>query len=268
MLKHISFFFLSLFIFSGAAQAQFFFQPGGQGKQKIELQLYDQQFKQKSAIPLKQLIKQQFPGLPFQSQQLAKVVLVAKSKQGGAQAALQVGQADTRVQIIDGNPFDFQKPNKYQRYTFKNPALQSTGAWKIQLQGNVKVRKVVIVFKAKQQKAIVLQYGGQHFKQSSTLFLKQKANQQFGPHILKGQKLKAVVLFAKSKQGNGTATVHIGPQQSWPQVIPGQPAKFQKPGAGNFSKIKFQIPAHAGNGNWQIELHGNIKVQKVKLVFK
>lgn len=114
----------------------------GQSRQ-IELDMGNQLFQGQNTLFLKKEIKKRYPRIRFESWDLQRVVLVAKSKGGRAQAFLKVGRFDSRVEVIDGNRFDFNNRGGFHRIPFEAPR-RDNGNWQIELQGQVKVKKVII----------------------------------------------------------------------------------------------------------------------------
>jgi len=112
--------------------------------QQIELNMGNQAFRGQSTIFLKKEIKKQFPRIQFENWDLQRVVLVAKSRGGRAQAFLQVGRFNSRVEFIDGNRFDFNNRGGFHRIPFEAPR-RDNGNWQIELQGQVKVNKIIIM---------------------------------------------------------------------------------------------------------------------------
>ena len=99
-------------------------------------------------LALRQML-QQHQGIATQEYELIAVTLVAKSKQGGGKAQLNVGQSSSPQQTIAGAPNQFQSSGAYHKMEFDNPKGNSNGAWQIKLKGNIKVQRVVLTIKKK-----------------------------------------------------------------------------------------------------------------------
>ncbi len=98
-------------------------------------------------LHLKKKLKSQYPGIRLRKASLIKVKLVAKSKRGHGTAALHVGDQKTYREQIYGNRYDFNDPSPYtfDKIRFSNPSYDSQGKWQIDLRGNIKIRKVIVV---------------------------------------------------------------------------------------------------------------------------
>ncbi|MBM9518703.1 hypothetical protein JWG39_02580 [Desulforhopalus vacuolatus] len=102
---------------------------------------------QTAVLPLKRLLRQQYPGIKLQNMELKRVVLVAKSKGGHGLANLRVGNKVSRERLINGQPQDFNRRSTatFDKVRFFNPAGSTRGTWQLQLKGKVKVRKVIVI---------------------------------------------------------------------------------------------------------------------------
>ena len=124
----------------------------GQVNKKIMLRLNGQHLRGQNTIMLKKELKMQNPGINIQEMELMKVKLIAKSKHGGGMAKLKVGSSVSYQERISGTPADFhyEAPFTYDELTFTNPGFGgSQGPWQILLNGNIKVKAVVIELKSK-----------------------------------------------------------------------------------------------------------------------
>ena len=124
-------------------------QRGRTSTEQLVLKLNDAHYRGSSVIQLKQQIRQQYPRMILRNFKLKRVKLVAKSKQGRGSAELMVGQSSQDRGNIAGSPREFHSSKAY---TFDRVALNNysgrQGAWQIHLQGNIIVRKVVVVLES------------------------------------------------------------------------------------------------------------------------
>ena len=81
--------------------------------------------------------------------ELVAASLVAKSRRGRATAVLRVGGDFAAQQTIAGQPSTFQSPGQFNTLRFTNPSNTSDGRWQILLNGNIKIKQVVLELKAK-----------------------------------------------------------------------------------------------------------------------
>jgi len=114
--------------------------------QRYVLNLNDAEFSGRSVIPLKQLLKRQH-GIRVERFDLEQVSMMAKSKHGRATGALKVGNFRSGEQRIHGDPRSYRNdsPFTFDRLSFFNNARRDRGEWQIVLEGNVKVRRIVVV---------------------------------------------------------------------------------------------------------------------------
>ncbi len=114
---------------------------------RLVLDYDDQHYRGQNTLFLKRKARQQHPGVSLRDKELISVRLVAKSRFGRGQATLTVGQTDSYPETVGGNPDEFDNPRPYtfDRIRFNNPANSSQGRWQIQLRGNFKIRKVVLL---------------------------------------------------------------------------------------------------------------------------
>jgi hypothetical protein len=120
-------------------------------REKIVLDFDDNYYhagKGKTAtLLLKHELRRQYPRLKVKNFKLRKVVLVAKSKRGHGTAQLLVGNNASHPERINGFPAQYHDNRGYSfdRVPFHNPSRASDGRWQIVLQGNLVVRKVILV---------------------------------------------------------------------------------------------------------------------------
>jgi hypothetical protein len=112
----------------------------------FKVKMFDQQFRGENTIKLKQLLKDQHPGLNLNRHKLSVVMLDAKSKRGNGHVKLMVGGVMADSDMIDGREYDF---NDRHRSTFDTVSLINTtgvkGAWQLQTKGNIKVRSISVL---------------------------------------------------------------------------------------------------------------------------
>lgn len=116
---------------------------------KIVIPMYGQHTKKLSVLKLKQLIKKQNPKINLQSAKLKKVTLIAKSKQGSAQATLIVGQSPNYPELVQGKlrGFHSSAPRSFSPVDLQNTTGSSQGKWLVELKGNIKVKEIMIILK-------------------------------------------------------------------------------------------------------------------------
>jgi hypothetical protein len=100
-----------------------------------------------STLFLKKALLEQYPGINISDYRLRKVVVVAKSKIGRGDVQLRVGPEVTDRYRVAGDPRGFYSdhPRSFDRVRIHNPFADSWGPWQLLLNGNFKVRKVVLV---------------------------------------------------------------------------------------------------------------------------
>ena len=118
-------------------------------KKRITLKFNHEQFKQESVIKLKREIKKLHPNMDFSKFDLKRVVLLAKSKKGKAEAYLKIGQYESAVESIDGNQFDFSSNQGYSPVVFQSFSENDNGVWQIHMKGNIKVKRINLVAEKK-----------------------------------------------------------------------------------------------------------------------
>ncbi|MCB0421787.1 MAG: DUF3011 domain-containing protein [Bdellovibrionales bacterium] len=117
-----------------------------------------------------------------------------------------------------------------------------------------------------QLKEFALEYRGQHFSGNSTLFLKQKLQQQYGNVAVNAYEVEGVRLVAKTQHGQGSAQLKVGQWMSQPKRIYGNPQDFNRDLPRNWDRVDFDNHSRGDDfGVWQMHLTGNFKVQRVVL---
>ena len=122
----------------------------GNGKAERErfvLDFGDSHFRGNPTLFLKRELLNQYPGINIADYRLRRVVLVAKTKAGHGSAQLRVGPELSPQYRVNGAPRSFHSyhPESFDRIRIRNPFYDSWGPWQLFLQGNFKVRKIVLV---------------------------------------------------------------------------------------------------------------------------
>ncbi|MEO0336424.1 MAG: hypothetical protein AAF202_08515, partial [Pseudomonadota bacterium] len=127
----------------------FTFNAGAQETRRFEIDMGDRVYRQDSTIALKRLIQRRHPNVNLNRWKLKRVRLVAKSRRGRGQAQLVVGNWRSFSERVDGRQvdWDWDRPASFDRMVFHNDARRrdQDGRWQLQMRGNIKVRRVVIV---------------------------------------------------------------------------------------------------------------------------
>lgn len=115
--------------------------------QKLVLEYGDVPINGQGTLFLKRDLQTRYPSVSLMNLQVARVILLAKSAHGQGRATLVVDQVPSNPATIPGVQEDFQDPSDYtfSRIELLPPTPVSRGVLQIQLQGNIKVRKVVVV---------------------------------------------------------------------------------------------------------------------------
>jgi hypothetical protein len=113
----------------------------------IEMGQGGQHYRGQQTLPLKRMIKAQYPNIRLQKFEILRVRVVGKSKRGNGTAELSVGQQTSYPVYLNGNGQDFQvnAPYTWDRQVIQNPKNNSNGPWQIKLQGNIKIKRVVVI---------------------------------------------------------------------------------------------------------------------------
>ncbi|MEM7645706.1 MAG: hypothetical protein AAF203_02240 [Pseudomonadota bacterium] len=109
----------------------------------------------------------------------------------------------------------------------------------------------------------------EHFKGQNTFRIKANVQRQLNQQgkDISDYKLEGITLYAKSRRGNGTATLVVGPDQrvrNVPQF--GGAGAFQIDAPWAFHELEWDL-ANPGTSDerWQIRFQGNIKVKKMEV---
>lgn len=108
---------------------------------------FDSQKREPTTLMLKRMLKRQYPWVNTRDLKLNNVILVAKSKIGRGQAQLRVGRRASEFFRVAGHPKSFKRDHRksFDRVRLYNPSRSSRGPWQINLRGNFKVRKIVLI---------------------------------------------------------------------------------------------------------------------------
>ncbi len=115
---------------------------------RVRIEMGDRLMTQDSVIALKRELQRL--GHDVRRADLKRVVLVAKSRAGHAQAKLVVGPnggsaAQSIGQAQAGLGFQSNRPRSYNRIPFRHQG-NSDGRWQIQMRGQIKVKAVIVTF--------------------------------------------------------------------------------------------------------------------------
>lgn len=245
-------------------------------EEKIELKMGGKPYLNNGVIYLARLIKNIRPRIDLDKVRLVKVSFAAKSKQGQGTAYLQVGQEKTRPEMFGGSlhMWDSNKRDTYDKKVFYNPDPRADqgAAWQIHMRGSFKVQRVTVWIEKKRPFEVVSieakrgpRYSVQGEKQ---IYLKQDIETERRDLDLAKYKIKRVEIYAKSKNGSGTAQLTIGQSRMPARTIPGDPRGFQADNnPDTYYLIEFEPdPSADPNGAWQIHLNGNIKIDAVDVI--
>jgi hypothetical protein len=249
--------------------------------QRIVLNMDDEHFTGRSVIHLKQEIRDHLGIRPGQLDdlELEEVTLIAKSRQGNGEGRLRIGQDETRWMDIDDGRGNFNDDDldSYDRIDFENPNSNnnSRGVWQIHLQGNIKVKRIVLQFDDGNHdddddiddERLVLRFNNEQFRGNSTIHLKQEIRNQLGINIasLRDVELKSVEFIAKSRQGNGRASLRVGRNETNNKRIGDGHGSFNDNDADSYDRVRFDNPNRndRSRGVWQLHFRGNIKVKRI-----
>lgn len=113
----------------------------------IEMGQGGEHYRGAQTLPLKRLIKAQHPNINLDRFELLRVRVVGKSKAGNGTASLSVGHQTSHPVYLNGNRQDFNvnAPYTWDQHVIQNPKNNSNGTWQINLQGNIKIKRIVAV---------------------------------------------------------------------------------------------------------------------------
>lgn len=113
---------------------------------------------------------------------------------------------------------------------------------------------------------LVLEYGDQHFRQDRVR-LRQEIRHAY-PHIdLQRMELVRVRLVAKSRHGQGVASLMVGGSAVDSSVVDGMPHEFHDPAPRTFDRLVLQNSGDSA-GAWQLDLRGNFIVRRIVAVVR
>lgn len=123
---------------------------GPQGNQRLQIHL-NQHLIGQQVLPIKMLLKQQYPYMNLQAQDLKAVVVVGKSMHGMGTVTLKVGQNHSYPETLRGVPFQFHNPapHTFSRVRIQSPSYNDLGVWQLLTRGNIKIQKIVVVIAPK-----------------------------------------------------------------------------------------------------------------------
>jgi|GEM_PF-6488756 len=124
----------------------FIFAQTAAARETFTIQLNDRETSGSATLHLKNLLRDQHNINPANFQ-FVGARLVAKSKNGNGSAALQVGNWTSNDKRVNGNPADWNRSNAntFDQIDFNNNSGDDNGVWQIDLRGNIKTRKVIVV---------------------------------------------------------------------------------------------------------------------------
>ena len=224
------------------------------------------------SISIKQEIKARYPQVDIQDLEIDGVMLMAKSKQGNGEATLVVGQSASYPVRVGGRPADFQidSMRSFTRIQITSPSRSSEGKWQIETKGNVKVKAIIVLVTkvpATKVETVIIQMDQEHSKGEETLKLKQLLKKAAPRLDLTDMELQKVTILAKSKAGNGRATLLVGQSSNYPALVPGGQREFQSSAPRTFHQVELKNSLDS-KGAWHLELKGNIKVSKIIVKLK
>ncbi|MFT6067977.1 MAG: hypothetical protein ACJAT2_002532 [Bacteriovoracaceae bacterium] len=113
----------------------------------IEMGQGGEHYRGGQSLPLRRMIKAQHPNIRLENFELLRVRVVGKSKNGNGSASLSVGPRTSYPVYLNGNRQDFHvnAPYTWDRQVIQNPKNNSNGPWKINLQGNIKIKRIVAI---------------------------------------------------------------------------------------------------------------------------
>ena len=116
---------------------------------------------------------------------------------------------------------------------------------------------------------VVVDFFGQQYRgQGNILKIGRHINQQLGRGSLQDYEIRRVKLVAKSRRGQGQATLLIGRQNAGSYNVPGVPRDFGVESSWTYHEIVMRPNMRHQSMPVQIELRGNIKVDRVVVVLK
>ena len=139
--------YLKMFLLTGVL-AMVSFATSARDVERFVIRMGDAHYRGQQTIGIKRMLNQQYAHINFSNYDLKRVKLVAKSKHGGGDVELWVGNMNTFNERIPGNPQDFRNSAEwtYSKIVMQNPNYRnSAGRWQLQTRGNIKIKKIVVV---------------------------------------------------------------------------------------------------------------------------
>lgn len=240
---------------------------------QIVLQL-DKHLKGQTKIGLKALVRQRYSHIDLANMKLDSVKVVAKSQHGKGDVTLVVGQSVSYPQNVFGTPQNFHNEANwtYAKINLFSPQnADFLGKWQIETRGNLKVKKVVLSVSQKVKKnmmSVGIPMFGQTLLGRNTLHLKQMIKMKNPKINLSNMELEKVKIIAKSRMGRAEAVLVVGQVVSYPKTIAGNPRVFHTNAPGSFNQTVLANPKMNSAGNWQIDLKGSVKIEKIVVMMK
>lgn len=123
----------------------------------------------------------------------------------------------------------------------------------------------LMISQAANAERITLQMNDVQLQGQSTIYLKQELQRQYPNIRINDLELSRVRLVAKTRHGQGSATLQVSRWTSAPYRVNGHPADFHRDLPRTFDRVDIENGARSDRGVWQIHLRGNFKVRKVVL---
>ncbi len=111
-------------------------------------------------------------------------------------------------------------------------------------------------------RVLELNFYGEKFKNES-IGIKNAIKRQYRNLKIKNFNLDKVVVVAKTKNGNGRASLVVNGYRSSGAVVDGYPREFRRP--GNFDRVTLHNYSYGSRGAWKVRLDGVFKVKKLKV---
>ncbi|ODS51100.1 MAG: hypothetical protein ABS42_00170 [Bdellovibrio sp. SCN 50-8] len=113
---------------------------------------------------------------------------------------------------------------------------------------------------------MTINYNDQEFRGETTLRLKQELQRLYPRTNINDLEIRGVRLIAKSRMGQGFASLIVGNDQSFEVRVDGGPRFFDSNDPRTYQAIDIWSPSRRDSfGVWQIALRGNIKVKQVQV---
>ncbi|GIL16403.1 MAG: hypothetical protein BroJett040_01540 [Oligoflexia bacterium] len=116
-------------------------------QESVELRFNGYEVRGDMTLHLRQELSRQQPYFDQQSFDIERVVLIAKSEFGRAEAQVEIAGVRSEVRMVDGRREWFYSPDPrtYFSIDFYNPGRISQGAWMVHLRGHVMVDRVILI---------------------------------------------------------------------------------------------------------------------------